>query len=72
VTADPHGLGFAGLVELGMTEAEAWQVIHDDLVSSGAMAIIAELERDEPGRAALDWSRQQWAAHGLPPPWEDR
>jgi hypothetical protein len=73
VSADPHDLGFLGLVGAGMTPAEAWQVIHDDLAAEpGAAAILRELDRTADGRKALAWSRQQWAAHGLPPPWEER
>lgn len=72
-TTDPDEMGFLGLVDMGMTPAEAWQVIHDDLrAEPGALAIIRTLDQDQEGRAALAWSRQQWAAHGLPPPWEDR
>jgi hypothetical protein len=52
---------------------EAWQVIHDDLIANpAAVAIIRELDRDPHSQEALSWSRRQWAAWGLPPPWEDR
>jgi hypothetical protein len=72
VTADPDALGFLGLMDMGMTPAEAWQVIHDDLQAEpGALAIIRDLDRDPEGQEALAWSRQQWASHGLPPPWEE-
>jgi hypothetical protein len=73
VTADPDGLGFRGLVDTGMSVEEAWQVIHDDLIANpAAVAIIRELDRDPHSQEALAWSRRQWAAWGLPPPWEDR
>jgi hypothetical protein len=65
-------LGFAGMLAAGYTAQEAWQIIHDDLMADPrAQAIIAALEADDEGRAALDWSRLEWAQHGLPPPWED-
>jgi hypothetical protein len=68
---DPHDLGFAGLLAEGLSPADAWQAIRDDLAAEpAALAVIAELDRDEEGRAALAWSRQQWAAHGLAPPWD--
>ena len=73
MTAHPDDLGFLGLVDAGMTPAEAWQVIHDDLEREpGALAIIKDLDRDPQGQEVLAVSRRQWAAHGLPPPWEDR
>ena len=71
-TADPDEMGFLGLIEMGMTPAEAWQVIHDDLLAEpGALRLIKALEGTEGGRAALLGSRQRWSAHGLPPPWEE-
>jgi hypothetical protein len=73
MTADPDGLGFRGLLDAGMTPEEAWQTIHDDLhAEPGALAIIRSLDTDQQGQEALAWSRRQWAAHGLPPPWEER
>jgi hypothetical protein len=73
MTADPHSLGFLGLVDAGMTPSEAWQVIHDDLAAEpGALAIIKDLDSTPEGQETLAWSRQQWAVHGLPPPWEER
>jgi len=70
--ADPDELGFLGLVDMGMTPAEAWQVIHDDLANEpGALAILMDLEASPAGREVLALSRQQWAAHGLPPPWTE-
>lgn len=73
MTADPHSLGFRGLLDAGMTPAEAWQVIHDDLAAEpGALAIIRGLDTDPEGQETLAWSRREWAAHGLPPPWEER
>jgi hypothetical protein len=73
MTADPDGLGFRGLLDAGMTPEEAWQVIHDDLAAEpGALAILMSMAQDPKGQEALDWSRRQWAAHGLPPPWTER
>jgi hypothetical protein len=66
----PRELGFAGLVAEGLTPAEAWQIIHDE-TGPEARAIFADLATTEDGRAALEWARGRWAAHGLPPPWED-
>jgi hypothetical protein len=72
-TADPDSLGFRGLLDAGMTPADAWQAIHDDLAREpGALAIMRDLDRTPEGQEALAWSRRQWAAHGLPPPWEER
>ena len=73
MTADPHSLGFRGLLDAGMTPADAWQAIHDDLTAEpAAVAILRDLDSTPEGQEALAWSRQQWAAYGLPPPWEER
>lgn len=73
MTADPHSLGFQGLLAAGMTPADAWQAIHDDLTSDpAALAIIRDLDTHPKGQEALAWSRREWADHGLPPPWEER
>lgn len=71
--SDPgRELGFAGMLAAGMTPAEAWQLIRADLTASPeARAIYAGLETDPDGRAALAWSRAQWAAKGLPAPFDD-
>jgi hypothetical protein len=64
-------LGFTGLLAEGLSPAEAWQVIRDELLAEpGAVAIILGLERTEQGRRALAWSRAQWAEHGLTAPWD--
>jgi hypothetical protein len=63
-------LGFAGMLQAGIDPREAWQEIRDG-IDGGVLAVIAELERTPDGRAALDYSRQRWAAYGLAPPWED-
>jgi hypothetical protein len=56
-----------------MTPADAWQAIHDDLEAEpAAVAILRDLDSTPAGQEALAWSRQQWAAYGLPPPWEER
>jgi hypothetical protein len=72
VSADDHQLGFRGLLAAGRTPAEAWKIIHDDLTANtGAVLIIRDMEQTQDGRAALEWSRLEWAQHGLAPPWED-
>jgi hypothetical protein len=63
-------LGWAGLVAAGYTPDQAWQMIRADAKHPAVRAIIAELDRTEDGRAALAWSRDQWAGHGFEPPWE--
>lgn len=58
--------GFAGMTAAGVSPADAWQQIRDDLIACpGALALLQQLDPD-----SLRWSRQRWAAHGLPPPWE--
>jgi hypothetical protein len=64
--------GFAGLLLLGHTPQQAWQIIRDDFAADpGAQALIAHLASTEDGRAALELSRQDWKRHGLTPPWEN-
>jgi hypothetical protein len=63
-------LGFAGLLMVGTSPAEAWDRIRATAADPEVQALIAALQDTEQGRAALDWSRQQWAAHQLPPPWD--
>ena len=67
---DPHDLGFTGLLAAGYTPAEAWAEIRETSGDPEVRAIIADLRTTPEGRAALDWSREQWAAHGLTPPWD--
>ena len=70
--AHARDLGFAGLLQAGLSAEQARERIRADLAAEpGALDIIRDLERTEDGRAALAWSRGQWAAHGLTPPWED-
>ena len=65
--------GFRGLLDAGHTPRQAWQIIHDDLAAEpGALDVIDGLGDTAAGRDALEWSRAQWAAHGLRPPWEDQ
>jgi hypothetical protein len=67
-------LGFAGMVAAGMSPAEAWQVIRDDLLAEPrVLAMLRDMERDPTPavRAALDYSRQRWAEHGLRAPWDE-
>jgi len=64
-------LGFAEILEAGMSPQEAWEQIRAQLQADpGAGAMFAELERTPEGRAALEHSRRVWAEHGLTPPWE--
>jgi hypothetical protein len=64
-------LGFDGLLQAGYTPEEAWAEIRADCHDPSVRSIFAGLEATEEGRAALEWSRQQWAARGLSAPWED-
>jgi hypothetical protein len=64
-------LGLAGLLATGWSPEEAREIIRADLAASGGLAIIAGMETTADGRAALEWSRQQWAKYHLAPPWEE-
>lgn len=63
------GLGFAGLLAIGVDPRAAWQDIHDGCQHQGIQAMFTFLEGTEDGRAALEYARQRWAAYGLPAPW---
>jgi hypothetical protein len=67
---DPRDLGFRGLLAEGWTPEQAWAEIRDSCQHPAVRAIIADLATTEEGRAALEWSRAEWARHGLTPPWE--
>jgi hypothetical protein len=69
--ASRDDLGFAGLLAAGLTPEQAWAEVRSTSTHPAVRAIIADLGSSAEGRAALDWSRQQWARHGLTPPWED-
>ena len=73
MTADPHSLGFRGLLDAGHDPRRG--VAGDPRRPgrrAGALAIIRDLDRTPEGQQTLAWSRRQWASHGLPPPWEER
>jgi hypothetical protein len=64
--------GYAGMVAAGADPREAWEAIRAELAAGPeTRAVIAALAGDEEGRAALAYSRERWAVHGFPPPWED-
>lgn len=66
-----RGLGFAGLIRAGVTPEEAWAEIRAEVhADPDTAAIITDLASTPEGRGALEWSRLQWAQHGLEPPWE--
>jgi hypothetical protein len=67
----PRTPGFRGLVEAGLTPEQAWADIRAGCQDPAVRAIIADLETTQEGRDTLEWSRIQWAQHGLPAPWED-
>lgn len=67
---DPDELGFTGLIAAGRTPEEAWAEIRAGLQDPEVRAIIADLGTTEEGRAALAWSREQWAEHGMIAPWD--
>jgi hypothetical protein len=69
--ASRDDLGFAGLLAAGLTPVEAWAEVRKTTAHPAVRAIIADLASTEDGRAALEFSRQRWARHGLRPPWED-
>lgn len=66
-----HELGFAGMIAAGMTSAEAWQAIRDDINTPEVRAIFADMASTADGRAALECARAAWARHGLSAPWDD-
>jgi hypothetical protein len=63
-------LGFAGMLAAGAGPQAAWEQIRAQCSDPSVQAILTQLRRIPEGRAALDCSRQRWAAHGFPPPWE--
>lgn len=68
--SDLEDLGFRGLLMAGLTADQAWAEVHRTSQLPEVQAIIADLLGTPEGRDALEWSRLQWAQHGLPPPWE--
>jgi hypothetical protein len=65
-----QNLGFAGLLAAGVDPQEAYEHVRALCADPAVRAVLAELARIPEGRAALDSSREQWAAHGFPPPWD--
>jgi hypothetical protein len=65
-----YHLGFIGMIEAGVAPEAAWTEIRETSKDPAVRAIIAELADSEEGRAALQWSRDQWAGHGLTAPWD--
>jgi hypothetical protein len=68
---DEWTLGFAGLLAAGVDSQEAYQQVRALCADPAVRAVLAELARTPEGRAALEASRERWAAYGFPPPWED-
>jgi hypothetical protein len=66
----PWRLGFAGLLGAGVDPQEAYQHVRAPCADPAVRAVLAELARTPEGRAALEASRERWAAYGFPPPWE--
>ena len=64
-------LGYTGLLAVGHTPQEAWQIIRDGIIARPEVWAVFEAMKDPEGRAALDWARQRWAEHGLPAPFDD-
>jgi len=61
--------GFAGLLLMGYSPAEARQVIRDGLRNAPeALAILRDIRDNDPEAYAA--SVANWAKHGLVPPWE--
>lgn len=65
-----QNLGFARLLAAGVDPQEAYEHVRALCMDPAVQAVLAELQRTPEGRAALDSSREQWAAYGFPPPWE--
>jgi hypothetical protein len=70
LTADDD-LGFSGMLTAGMAPRQAWEALREQCSDPSVLAALEVLRRSPHGQAVLDRSRQAWAAHGLPPPWED-
>jgi hypothetical protein len=64
-------LGFAGMLAAGTNPRTAYEQVRAACSDPAVRAILAELQRTAEGRAALDYSRQRWAAYGFPPPREE-
>jgi hypothetical protein len=65
-----YHLGYIGMINAGLTPEEAWAEVRETSKDPAVRAIIAVLGETEEGRAALTWSRERWAGHGLTAPWE--
>jgi hypothetical protein len=65
-----QNLGFAGLLAAGIDPREAYGQVRALCADLAMRAVLAELQRTPEGRAALNSSRERWAAYGFPPPWE--
>jgi hypothetical protein len=63
--------GFAGMVRLGLDPEDAWRHCRADAGDPEVRAILDRMHADPAGREALEWSRRDWAAHGMRPPWDD-
>lgn len=70
LTADDD-LGFSGMVGAGEAPRQAWDTLREQCCEPSVLAALDVLRRSPRGRAVLDRSRHAWAAHGLPPPWEN-
>jgi hypothetical protein len=68
---EDYDLGFVGLLKAGYTPEQAWAEVHETANHPAVRAIIADLGTTEEGRAALAYSRERWAAYGLPVPWDE-
>jgi hypothetical protein len=64
-------LGFAGLLAAGVDPQEAYEQVRARCADPAVRAVLAELTHTPQGCAALEASRERWAAYGFPPPWED-
>jgi hypothetical protein len=65
-----QNLGFAGPLAAGFDPQEAYQHVRMLCMDPAVRAILAALARTPEGPAALDSSRERWAAYGFPPPGE--
>jgi hypothetical protein len=59
------------MLAAGKTPREAWETLRGQCSDPSVRTALEVLRRSPHGQAVLDRSRQAWAAHGLPPPWED-
>lgn len=70
MTTGDRKLGFAGMIAAGIDPKQAWDEIHQTCKAPEIRVIFEQLGQGPEGQAALEYSRQMWAKHGFPAPWD--